>query len=143
VDVDATVISVKGMRITRGDLPICEARKKKLAELAAPRGVVMDWQKSAEGIVGLSSTGPKARTSRQGEEAFISMVKEMPTKREEKPKFPGGGSGRNLRDKPAKASSTTAMKEMCVKNGLNRRIRNRTSGGVGGRRRATSASYPM
>lgn len=39
------------------------------------------------------------------------MVKEMPTKREEKPKFPGGGSGRNLRDKPAKASSTTARKE--------------------------------
>ena len=71
----------------------------------------MDWQKSAEGIVGLSSTGPKARTSRQGEEAFISMVKEMATKREEKPKFRGGGSGRNLRDKPAKASSTTAMKE--------------------------------
>ena len=28
MDVDATVISVKGMRITRGDLPICEARKK-------------------------------------------------------------------------------------------------------------------
>ena len=25
----------------------------------------MDWQKSAEGIVGLSSTGPKAQTSRQ------------------------------------------------------------------------------
>lgn len=57
VDVDATVISVKGMRITRGDLPICEARKKKeLAELAAPRGVARDGQKSAEGIVGLSST---------------------------------------------------------------------------------------
>ena len=37
------------------------------------------------------------------------MVREMPTKREEKPKFRGGGSGRNLRDKPAKASSTTAM----------------------------------
>jgi hypothetical protein len=29
VDVDATVISEKGVRITRGDLPICEARKKK------------------------------------------------------------------------------------------------------------------
>ena len=29
VNVDATVISVKGLRITRGDLPICEARKKK------------------------------------------------------------------------------------------------------------------
>jgi len=29
VDVDATVISVKGMRITRGDLPICEARARK------------------------------------------------------------------------------------------------------------------
>ena len=28
VDVDATVISVKGMRITRGDLPICEAKKE-------------------------------------------------------------------------------------------------------------------
>lgn len=38
------------------------------------------------------------------------MVREMPTKREEKPKFPGGGSGRNLRDKPEKASSTTARK---------------------------------
>jgi retron-type reverse transcriptase len=38
------------------------------------------------------------------------MVREMPAKREEKPKFPGGGSGRNLRDKPVKASSTTAMK---------------------------------
>ena len=38
------------------------------------------------------------------------MVRETPTKREEKPKFPGRGSGRNLRDKPAKASSTTAMK---------------------------------
>lgn len=31
VDVDAPVISVKGMRITRGDLPICEARKKTLS----------------------------------------------------------------------------------------------------------------
>lgn len=29
VDVDATVISVKGMRNTRGDLPICEAKKNK------------------------------------------------------------------------------------------------------------------
>ncbi len=29
VDVDATVISVTGMRITRGDLPICEAEEKK------------------------------------------------------------------------------------------------------------------
>jgi RNA-directed DNA polymerase len=38
------------------------------------------------------------------------MVREMPTKREEKPKFPGGASGRNLRDKPEKASSTTAKK---------------------------------
>src|SRR6516165_9040410 len=35
------------------------------------------------------------------------MVRETPTKREEKPEFRGGGSGR---DKPAKASSTTAMK---------------------------------
>jgi len=39
------------------------------------------------------------------------MVKEMPTKREEKPKFPGRGSGRNPRGKPAKASSATAREE--------------------------------
>jgi len=68
VNVDAPVISVKGMRITRGDLSICGARKKKLAELTALRSVVRGWQKSAEGIVGLSSTGPKAQTSRKGEE---------------------------------------------------------------------------
>ena len=65
VDVDAPVISVKGMRITRGDLPICEAKRKKKAELAASRGGARGWQKSAEGIVGLSSTGPKAQTSRK------------------------------------------------------------------------------
>ena len=39
------------------------------------------------------------------------MVKEMPTKREEKPKFHGGSSGQNPRGKPAKASSTTAREE--------------------------------
>lgn len=39
------------------------------------------------------------------------MVKEMPTKREESPKFPGGSSGRNPRGKPAKASSITAREE--------------------------------
>lgn len=66
VDVDATVISVKGMRITRGDLPICEAREnKRLAELATSRGEARGGQKSAEGIVGSSSTGPKAQTSRK------------------------------------------------------------------------------
>jgi hypothetical protein len=37
VDVYATVISVKGMRITRGDLPICEAGKK-TRKLVASRG---------------------------------------------------------------------------------------------------------
>lgn len=83
----------------------------------------------------------------------------MPTEREEKPKFPGGSSGRNARDKPAKASSTTAREEktypsttplmeavversnmlycsissVVFNDDLNRRIRNRTSGGVGGR----------
>jgi RNA-directed DNA polymerase len=39
------------------------------------------------------------------------MVKEMPTKREEKPKFPGERSGRNPRGEPVKASSTTARRE--------------------------------
>jgi RNA-directed DNA polymerase len=38
------------------------------------------------------------------------MVKEMPITREEKPKFPDRGSGRNRQGKPAKASSTTARK---------------------------------
>jgi hypothetical protein len=65
-DVDATVISVKGMRITRGDLPIREARIiKKNAELTTSRGGARGRQKSAEGIVGLSSTGPKAQMSRK------------------------------------------------------------------------------
>jgi hypothetical protein len=31
VDVDAPAISVKGMRITRGDLSICEGKKKRRA----------------------------------------------------------------------------------------------------------------
>jgi RNA-directed DNA polymerase len=35
----------------------------------------------------------------------------MPTKREEEPKFPGGSSGRNLRVKPEKASSTPARED--------------------------------
>lgn len=35
----------------------------------------------------------------------------MPTKREEEPKFPGRSSGRNLRGKPEKASSTPAREE--------------------------------
>lgn len=64
VDVDATVISVTGLRITRGDLPICKAGKKtKPCELAASRDAAMGRQKSAEGIVGLGWTGPKAQTS--------------------------------------------------------------------------------
>ena len=45
VDVDATVISVKGVRNTRGDLAGCQ-------ELGRPRGFPMIRQKSAEGIVG-------------------------------------------------------------------------------------------
>ena len=39
------------------------------------------------------------------------MVREMPTKREGKPKFRGPGSGRNPRGNPAKASSATAREE--------------------------------
>jgi len=46
VDVDATVISVKGVRITRGDLADC-------LELGRSRGMSKIRQKSAEGIVGL------------------------------------------------------------------------------------------
>jgi hypothetical protein len=45
VDVDATVISVKGVRITRGDLAGCQ-------ELGRSRGFPMTRQKSAEGIRG-------------------------------------------------------------------------------------------
>jgi hypothetical protein len=70
VDVDATVISVKGVRITRGDPADLRSvsRTNAYAELGASRGDTRDRQKSAEGIVGPSSTGPKARTSRKGEE---------------------------------------------------------------------------
>jgi len=45
VDVYATVISVKGVRITRGDLAGCQV-------LGRSRGFPMIRQKSAEGIVG-------------------------------------------------------------------------------------------
>jgi hypothetical protein len=45
VDVYATVISVKGVRITRGDLTDCRM-------LGRSRGLPMIRQKSAEGIVG-------------------------------------------------------------------------------------------
>ena len=45
VDVDATVISVKGVRITRGDLTDCQ-------EPGRPKGLPMTRQKSAEGIRG-------------------------------------------------------------------------------------------
>jgi len=43
VDVDATVISVKGVRITRGDLADCQ-------ELGGSRGFPKIRQESAEGI---------------------------------------------------------------------------------------------
>lgn len=39
------------------------------------------------------------------------MAKEMPTKREESPKFPGPNSGRKPRGSPAKASSAAAMEK--------------------------------
>ena len=45
VDVDATVISVKGVRITRGDLAGCQV-------LGRSKGFPMIRQKSAEGTVG-------------------------------------------------------------------------------------------
>ena len=45
VDVNATVISVKGVRITRGDLAGCQ-------ELGRSRGLPMIRQESAEAIVG-------------------------------------------------------------------------------------------
>ena len=50
VNVDATVISVKGVRITRGDLADCQ-------ELGRSRGFPKVRQKSAEGI-----RGPVRRT---------------------------------------------------------------------------------
>ena len=54
------------MRITRGDLPICEAEKS--AELIASRGATRGWQKSAEGIVGFKFDRTEGQTSRRGEE---------------------------------------------------------------------------
>jgi len=49
VDVDATVISVKGMRITRGDLPICEARVEKKPPCRA-----IDAERRCEGLAEVS-----------------------------------------------------------------------------------------
>lgn len=48
VYVDATVISVKGMRITRGDLPICEAKKKKKKKTCGASSVERRCEGSAE-----------------------------------------------------------------------------------------------
>ena len=48
VDVDATVISEKGVRITRGDLPICEARKKEKKEICRASSVERRCDGSAE-----------------------------------------------------------------------------------------------
>ena len=66
VDVDATVISVKGLGISRGDLPICEARKKKKVRGAS------SVERRCEGSVEVSRghsrfefDGPKAQTSRK------------------------------------------------------------------------------
>ena len=111
VDVDATVISVKGVRITRGDLPICEAREKKRSRNASNVETRSDGSaEDSRGHSRFSSTDRRPeRVVRRG--PFISMVREMPTKREGKPKFPGPGSGRNPRGNPAKASSATARKE--------------------------------
>ena len=57
---------MKGMRITRGDLPICEAEKEKERRASSvERGCEGLAEVSREGIVGLSWTEPKAQRSRQ------------------------------------------------------------------------------
>jgi ribosomal protein L44E len=83
VDADATVISVKG-----GILPgeICRARREKAAGLSS---VERRCERSAEVSRGHNrfEFDRSEGVVRRG--TFISIVKEMPTKREEKPKFPG------------------------------------------------------
>ena len=49
VDVDATVISVKGMRITRGDLPICEARQEKARRASSVERRSEGWAEVSRG----------------------------------------------------------------------------------------------
>jgi hypothetical protein len=48
VDVDAPAISVKGMRITRGDLSICEGKKKKKKKKRRASSVERRCEGSAE-----------------------------------------------------------------------------------------------
>lgn len=68
VDVNATVISVKGMRITRGDLPICGARKKKTRRASSAERRSEGSAEVSRGHSRFKFDGPKAQMSRKGEE---------------------------------------------------------------------------
>ena len=57
VDVDAPVISVKGMRITRGDLPICEAKRKK-------KGRASSVERRCEGLAEVSRGHSRSKFDR-------------------------------------------------------------------------------
>ena len=65
VDVDATVISVKVLSLTRGDLPIC-------IMLTAPRGDGMGRQKSAEAIVADPMEQRRAEPAKERIEGYLS-----------------------------------------------------------------------
>ncbi len=65
VDVDATVISVKVLRLTRGDLAICP-------ELLASQGAGMDCQKSAEAIVAVHREQRRAEPAKERIEGYPS-----------------------------------------------------------------------
>jgi hypothetical protein len=65
VDVDAPIISVKGLRISRGDLPICEAKKKQVRGATSVERRCEGSVEVSRGHSRLEFDGAKAQTSRE------------------------------------------------------------------------------
>ena len=126
----------------------------------ASRGATGAVKKSAEGIVGrLDAVEGPNRERRVGARAL--MTKQTLDSMAEMPESAVGGSRRNRRGSARRASNVTAgrgngdpseqrwtgepsLTPSTLADGfVNRRIRNRTYGGVGGRRGGDLASYPI
>ena len=106
VDVDATVISGKGVRITRGDLASPSKEGPWQAGLLAEPGereVSRGHKRSKFG----RTEGPNKSSGRG---AFVLRVKQMQNRGVETPQVQGLGSGRNPRGQPMGASNTSATK---------------------------------
>ena len=148
-EVDAAGISVKVGALTRGGLTVCRRGGD-----TEHREVRPSRQKSAEGIVGRLDAAEGPNTERRVG-ARTSMTKQTLDSMAEMPESAAGGSRRNRRGSASGASNVTAgrgngdpseqrwtgepsLTPSTLADGfVNRRIRNRTYGGVGGRRGVT------